>query len=217
MDKYESKCDMVLDIIRHPENYTSEQLNVILEDIESREIYRILCRIDSALASGGNINVDAEWERFRKKHGIHTRHYIFGLGNRAASITIIIFTSIVALAAGIAVTVAVADHKNGQIPVKETAVGESAVSMASETIAAKTDTVKNDMTPVIFEDEPLEVIMQKISVVYDVEFKFNNKEVASLRLYYKLDPALSLDEIVAQLNTFSQISIKRDGNVLNID
>ena len=62
MEKYESKYDVVLDIIEHPENYTPEQLTEILSDSETREIYNLLCKTDSAIEAGREIDVDAEWE-----------------------------------------------------------------------------------------------------------------------------------------------------------
>ena len=69
----------------------------------------------------------------------------------------------------------------------------------------------------MFENEPLDKIMKKIAEAYGVEVKFNSSETASLHLYYKLDPSLPLDEVVEQLNTFEQINIRQDGDILNID
>ena len=66
MEKYESKYDVVLDIIEHPENYTPEQLTEILSDSETREIYNLLCKTDSAIEAGREIDVDAEVETFRR-------------------------------------------------------------------------------------------------------------------------------------------------------
>lgn len=48
-------------------------------------------------------------------------------------------------------------------------------------------------------------------------FTFDNKEAATLHLYYRLDPSLSIDEVISQLNTFEQINIKRQGDTLTID
>ena len=56
MDKY----DLVLDIIAHPEKYTSEELNEIMADGETREIYNLLCKTDSAIEAHNVVDVDAE-------------------------------------------------------------------------------------------------------------------------------------------------------------
>ena len=69
MDKYE----LVLDIIEHPENYTPERLTEIMSDPETREIYNILCKTDSAVAANKGVDVDAEWDEFARKHNVRRR------------------------------------------------------------------------------------------------------------------------------------------------
>ena len=212
MDKYA----FVLDIVEHPEKYTSERLAEVMSDSETEEIYNLLCKTDSAIEANKEVDVDAEWEDFSKQYLAHPRRRFFWFGSRIASIAAIVGTSIVAVATGIAVTVAVIDLK--QEPIAESVVVvPSVVDDSAETIAAKSDTVKVSLMPIMFEDEPLERIMKEVSNTYGVEAKFNNKEVASLHLYYKFDPSLPLNEVVEQLNTFEQINIKQNGNYLIVD
>lgn len=212
MDKY----DLVLDIIEHPENYTSEQLAELLAEPETREIYNLLCKTDSAIEAYRAIDVDAEWEDFAQKHGRHPRLSYLWRGSRAASIAAIVGSSVVAVAAGIAVTVAVVTHKLEPVA-KEATIVSTAMPATTEDIITPADTVRTASEPVMFENEPLEVVMKEIAAAYGVEVRFNSKESPSLHLYYKLDPTLPLNEIVEQLNTFEQINIKQDGNILNID
>ncbi len=212
MDKYE----LVFDIVEHPEKYTSEQIAEIMSDSEIRKIYNLLCKTDSAIETNKEIDVDAEWEDFSKKHSIHNRRTFFWFGNRAVSIAAIVGTSIVAVAAGIAVTVAVIDHKPQPIA-ENVIVAPSVVAASTNTLTTKNDTIMVSPIPIMFENEPLEKIMKEVADAYGVEIKFNNKEVSSLHLYYKFDPSLSLNEIVEQLNTFEQINIKQNGNILTID
>ena len=212
MDKYE----LLLDIVEHPEKYTSEQLAEIMSEPETREIYNLLCKTDSAIGTNEEIDVDAEWENFSEKHAFRPRRSKFWFGSRAASIAAIICTSIVAVAAGIAVTVAVIDHKPEPIA-ESMPTAPSTVTVSTATVTAKNNTVKVSLTPIMFEDEPLEKIMKQVAVVYGVEVKFSNADAASLHLYYKFDPSLPLHEVVEQLNTFEQINIKQNGNTLTID
>ena len=212
MDKYE----LVLDIVEHPEKYTSKQLAEIMSDPETREIYNLLCKTDSAIEANEEVDVDGEWENFSKKHSIRPRRSKFWFGNRAASIAAIVGTSIVAVAAGIAVTVAVIDHKPEPVA-ENVVVAPSAVTVSTDTITTENDTVMVNLTPVVFENESLEKIMKEVAVVYGVEVKFSNTDAASLHLYYKFDPSLPLNEVVEQLNTFEQIDIKQNGNILTID
>ncbi len=212
MDKYE----LVLGIVEHPEKYTSEQLAEIMSDPETKEIYNQRCKVYSAIEADKEIDVDAEWEDFSEKHSVRCRRTFLWAGSRAASIAAIVCTSVVAVAAGIAVTVAVIDHKPGQIA-ESVAVAPSAIEVPADTITAKSDTARVSRMPVIFENEPLEKIMKEVADAYGVEVKFSNADAASLHLYYKFEPSLPLNEVVEQLNTFEQIDIKQNGNILTID
>ncbi|MDE6814236.1 MAG: DUF4974 domain-containing protein [Duncaniella sp.] len=219
MDKQDPKYDLVFDLIEHPENYTSEQLAKILSDPETREFYRLLCLTDSAIeAYKMNIDVDAEWNDFTRKYNIVPPHRFLLFGNRAASIAAIICTSILAVGAGIAVTVSVINRDTE--PLGDTNPAEiitTAHTEPSDTSATPADTLTAVSTSVMFENAPLESIMTTIASIYRVEVRFNNREVADLHLYYKLDTTLPLDDILGQLNTFEQINIRRNDNTLYID
>lgn len=211
MDKY----DLVLDIIEHPGDYTTGQLQDILSDPEAKEIYTLLCKTGDAVRSIGEPDVDAEWDAFSRSHPLPRRHYLWR-GSRAATVAAIVGMSLVAVAAGIAFTVALTVHNPGPV-VGEVAVTSSDMSVAADSLAAGEDTLKVNPALVMFENEPLEKIMKSVASFYGVEVKFNNRSASTLHLYYKLDPSLSLNEIVEQLNTFEQIDIRRSGDILIID
>lgn len=213
----ETKFDLVLDLIDHPEQYAPDKIKEIMADPEAREIYNLLCKADSAIADSADIDVEAEWVAFDRTHRPARRFMPRWFGSRAASISAIIGTSLAAVAAGIAVTVAVADSK----PEIETGIdnaepARTTVISADATIVLP-DTTKAEPTPLLFEDEPLGVIMQSVANTYGVEVRFNNAEVADLHLYYKFNPSLTLDEVLSQLNTFEQINIQRQGQTITID
>lgn len=217
-----NKYDLVLDIIGHPEKYSPEQLREILDDPETREIYNLLCMTDSAAkADGTPADVDAEWQRFSQANISKPRHrFLTWFGSRAASIAAIIGISVAAVAAGIAVTVSVADHKaeeKTELHTVESAAMQSSSDAVAEAEALPSDTVVAEIAPIMFEDEALEVIMNKVAAIYGVEISFNNADAAGLHLFYRLDPTLPVEQIISQLNTFEQINIRRDGDTLIID
>ena len=212
MDKY----DLVLDIIEHPEKYTSEQLAEIMSESETREIYNLLCKTESAIQDYEKPDVSTEWEKFSNSQLVRPRLLFSWFGSRAASITTIVGTSIAAVAAGIAVTVSVIDYKSEPIA-ENMAVASSIVAISTDTITARRDTVNAHPVSVMFENEPLEKIMKEVAKAYRVEVKFNDMDAASLHLYYKFDPSLTLNEVIEQLNTFEQINIRLNGNTLTID
>lgn len=207
------RYDLVLDVIEHPDRYSADRIAEIMSDPETREIYNLLCKTYSAVGANRPVDVDKEWKTFASRHVSRPRRVLIWPGNRAASIAVIIFSSIVAVAAGIAVAVKVTDNKLRQetFSAGSEAVRDSADGYVS--LSEDTDSVTIPAT-VMFENEPLEKIMDTISSVYDVKVQFNSRETAALHLYYKLDPALPLDEVISQLNTFDLISIRRDGDTL---
>ena len=209
MDKYY----LVFDIVEHPEKYSPQQIAELLSDPEAREIYNLLCKTDSAANVIDDIDVNAEWECFSRRHVKKTRRF----GSRAASIAVIVCSSIVAVAAGIAVSVAVIDRKPDAITVGKTDSISSAIENQQAIQTAQPDTVFAFNEPVIFEDEVLEEIMKAVGTVYGVDIVFNTPDAAELHLYYKFNPLLPIDEIITQLNTFEQINITREGETLTID
>lgn len=213
MDRYE----LVFDIIEHSERYSADRLNEILSDPETREIYNLLCKTDSTVEAAKEIDVDAEWENFERKHFLRPRRYRMWLGSRAASIALIIGSSIAAVAAGIAVTVAVMDNKTEPAADNSSNVTVTYEKAHPGILTEEQDTIHAATAPIMFENEPLEAIMNSIAEAYGVEVKFNNKETEELRLFYRLNTALPLDEIISQLNTFERINIVREGNTLIID
>lgn len=54
MDKY----DLVFDIVTHPDKYSSERLEEIFSDPETREIYALLCKINYAAESQNELTSD---------------------------------------------------------------------------------------------------------------------------------------------------------------
>ena len=104
------------------------------------------------------------------------------------------------------------------MPIDDSVIVAPAVAaMTDGTIITRDDSVKGSIVPVMFEDESLEKIVREIAEAYGVEVRFDNIDAASLHLYYKFNPLLPLDEIVEQLNTFEQINIARQDNLLIVD
>lgn len=213
MDKY----DIALDIIENHEKYPAERLSELLSDPETREIYDLMCKVGTAIDTNASTDANAEWIAFTRKHSIPHRRMFMWSGSRAASIVLLALTSLAAVAVGITVTVAISDKRAQSSSVEETRQLANESSATEDTSAIANDTVTASPSPIMFEDETLESIMRAVAANYGVTVRFNNDDAASLHLYYKLDPTLSIDEIISQLDTFEQIDISRDGDTLTID
>lgn len=219
MDERNTKFDLVLRVIEHPEEFSSDRLDEILSDPEAREIYNLLCKIDSTVKTENEIDVESEWESFISRHPLKHRRNFLGINNRAASVLLFITGPLAAVAIGVAVSLGISNSKKSEpIPLQEVSQTKSAEALSSGLNHEKQDTIVSiPSEPVMFENSSLSEIMETVAKRYDVEIKFNNAQAPQLRLYYKFDPSLSLDEIISQLNTFEQIHISRNNNLLLID
>ena len=218
MNNTEKKYETILDIIGNPGKYSSAQLEEILSDKESMEIYTLLCKTNTAEKPRKEINVDEEWRHFASAHGIKSRLKIFLHNRRAASAAAITFFSLCTIAAGIAISVNVSENKSKSPAVVNADADRPAPVGQMQPIAEEQDSLSVASDSIIlFEDTSLKVIMEFISSHYGTEVIFRNNETADLHLYYRLDTTLTLDEIISQLNTFGQINIKRKDQLLTID
>ncbi len=218
------KNDLVLDIIGNPGKYSAEEIKEILSDPETLKIYNLLCETVSTVGSQFDMHeqadVDREWINFSRRHSRGSRLAFWGM-NRAASIAVLLISALAAVAIGVAVTLSITGSKPASDPRTASHQSVSANERDSKTpdgtITAENDSVAAVDDPILFEDVPLQTILFEVGKIYGVEVRYNNRRTASLHLYYRLDPHLSLDEIIRQLNNFDQINISREGNTINID
>ena len=209
MDKYA----LVLHIIDHPEEYTSAQLQQILSDPETREIYNLLSKVDSAASTSMPVDVDAEWTRFSAKL---PRRRFFWQSSRAAVIAAIIGSSVVAVA-GIALAVSKLDFETKQ-PMDETPLVQTTPARTSvPATMAIADSSEVAIATIQFEDATLEEIITTIGKHYGLKIQINNPESGALHLFYKFNPGLSVEDVLAQLNTFEQLSITLNGDTIEVD
>lgn len=209
MDKY----DHVFDIIEHPESYPDTRLSEILADDETREIYNLVCKTRST-AAGAPLpmcdDVDAEWTRFEERRRVPRFKFLW-LSGRAASVAVLLLSSLVAVAIGVVVKVTVFDRDADAeftAAKPDAAVVSGSVVAANDSVAELQTTDTADAEPVLFEDAALSEIIEAISKAYGVKAEFKSDAAASLRLYYRFDPSNTLDAVVGQLNTFGQINIR---------
>lgn len=214
MDKY----DIVFDLVEHPDRYSREQMTEILSDPETREIYNLLCKSASAVtaASADDDDIDAEWRKFSAANPAGGQRLMW-FGRRAASVIGFALLSLVAVAVGIAVTIAVVESRpdSAAESVQTDDVPETVMEMAAPDEAG--DSVAVLTSPIVFENETLENILALVASHYGLDVKFDNSASAGLHLYFNFDPQLSVGQVIDRLNTFEQINIRLDGKTLTVD
>ena len=212
MDKY----DLVLDLTEHPENYSDAQIAEIMADPEAKAIYDVLCRTASSAVADLTVTDDEvarQWEAFAREHPVAAppvRRWLFG--SRAASIAVLILSSLVAVAVGVTVTVGFVRDKAPDAPPAEVAAPVAADSII---VAADASDISTQEV-VLFENRPVSDVLAVVGRLYGVTVRYDDPHTATLRLYFRLDTSLPLDDVIAQLCTFEQINISRNGQILTV-
>lgn len=218
------KIDRLLDSMEHPDHFSPTEIEAMLQDPDVKELFDMLDKTKSSLLTIPAPNIDDEWKRFEEKHsGLRKqkRSWLISLFSRnvAASIFLCII-SFTAVAALVGVGIHHIKHVND---IQETVVEENRVISESET----NKTISDAITPteedirseeiVVFDNEPLETILERIAKYYDCKIEFKNEASKSLRLYFRWSQALSIEEVVERLNNFEQIQLTVEDNTIKAE
>lgn len=207
--------DRLLDALEHPENYSDAEIEQLLTDPKTREVYDMLHKAADVSAPVPEINVDDEWRSFEakqpKRRPLIFRWLSFVALRNAAAVVIALVGTLAVVAATIGVT-------HYFIADKELAQTEQ-IEPANANVAP-TDTIPSETTPlpetIVFKGENLEKILADIAEYYGATVKFNQDAAKSLKLYFEWDHSLPLNEVVEQLNNFEQINITLTDKVLTV-
>ena len=208
------KTDLLFRMMDDPGQYTDEQWREILADSECASLYEMMCKTRSALDAERvdqeftAETVDREWERFAAAHQAPAAKPFDWRKIVAAIVVLAVF--------GIAAA-AIYSHF-AHTPQTETVenttpnVNQQVTDRTAGAIDAEADKPQSHL----YDDVPLEQIINDLVAHYNVQPQWHGDEVRSLRLYYKWEPDFTLDEVVEMLNNFEAFSVKRDGDKLVI-
>lgn len=208
------KTDLLFRMMDNPGQYTDEQWREILADSECASLYEMMRKTRSAL-DAEQVNqeftaetVDREWERFAAAHQARTVKP-FDWRKIAAAIAVL---AVFGLAAA-----AIYSHF-AHTP--QTHTVENTTPNVNQQVTDRTenavDAVADKPQAHLYDDVPLEQIINDLAAHYNVQPQWQGNDVRSLRLYYKWEPDFTLDEVVEMLNNFEAFSVKLDGDQLVI-
>ena len=215
------KTERFLDALNNPEKYSSEEIEEMLQDSEVKEIFDLLDKTKSSLQPLPTPDIDDEWIKFKNKNRRERKTTLlrvpaFFSGKIAASVTIAIL-SITAVAAIIGVSVSSWNDKENAIPEKESIELNEVISHHPEYSDARSESADQSNETVIFDNEPLDAILNQIGNFYGYKIEFKNDSARSLRLYFRWNRASAIQEIVESLNNFEQIHLTIEGETIKID
>ena len=208
------KTDLLFRMMDDPGQYTDEQWQEILADSECASLYEMMCKTHSALdaeQADQEFTADTalqEWERFAAAHQAPAVKP-FDWRKIAAAIVVLAVFGIAAAAIYSYIA---------HTPQTETV--ENTIPNVNPQVADRTEGVAHAVADKqqghLYDEVPLEQIINDLAAHYNVQPQWQGDEVRSLRLYYKWEPDFTLGEVVEMLNNFEAFSVKLDGDQLVI-
>ena len=208
------KTDFLFRMMDDPGQYTDEQWREILADSECASLYEMMCKTHSALDAEQvekeftAETVDQEWKRFAASRQVRAVKP-FDWRKIAAAIVVL---AVFGLAAAAIYSHFVHTPQTETIENTTPNVYQQAADRTEGAVDAEADNPQG----LLYDDVPLELIINDLAAHYNVQPQWHGDEVRSLRLYYKWEPDFTLYEVVEMLNNFEAFSVKLDGNQLVI-
>ena len=185
--KKEEQIRMLL----HPEDYTDEQLDQMLDETD--------VKVPDA---------DEEWEKFRsEKREVKNERPI--LLKIAAMFVGVLMLSGIAYAA-----VHIIRGQEAGVGKQEAVVSTNTQHLSPNTQAPADSTA---MKPVVYEDAELATILSEIATSHQCEVVYKSEASKHIRLYFTWDKKASIDDIIDTFNKFERIHITREDKKLIVE
>lgn len=199
-----NKTEKMFQMMETPQAYTEQEWVEILSDSECRELYMLMVKTQGAYEMQHPISdedIDAEWQRLPKPHHHHWLHF-------AAIFTGILMLSGITIAAIINLT----------FNFFPASFGIDAVHQADTTLSVPLATGKSNnekVEPFVFDNVPLDKMIQEIAAFYLVEVNIENERTKNLRFHFVWRRDDSLSCVLEQLNQFESVHIvMKDGQMI---
>ena len=202
------KIRLLLDMHEHPENYSDEQLAAMLDD----EMLEQLVIAKRAMTDIPEPDVDAEWQRFEQAHfaPVKNRSWL----KVAAMIAGVLMLSAFTYAAIHAVRHNAKDQAKESI---ETVAPEPQTESAVGPRLGVADTAAVVAEPIVFDNLPLDQMLEKIAPHYGMQVEFRNEDARALRFYFVWQPDEDLDAVLERLNRCESVNISKEGNTIVVE
>lgn len=180
MQTPDKKKQMFLDMQEHPEKYSEEQIETMMDDLDRLP------------------DVDVAWQEFQQTGQSSPRRWL----KAAASIIGVLMLSGIAYAA-----VHIISRNAGVDEKTPTHEVQNINSPLNDDAIVETFTTDSIPQTRIFENTPLDEMVSEIAHYYNKVADIQSKEAHELRLYYKWDPKDALENVVDDLNHFDRVSL----------
>ena len=201
MKTKEESIELLLIMQEHPENYTEEQLQQLLNNEDCRQIYEMMRWSEEAFLL----------PKANHTGGMQQSH--FGAWHKVAA-TCIGFVLLAGVAFA-AYRIQSSRHESRQA----TPSAAMQKTTADDTQGAYPSSAANEKTPatVVFSNKPLPEILSAMATFYHVSVDFRTPEARHLRLFYKWQQGNSIENVVEDLNHFDRVSLRLEDNTLIVE
>lgn len=209
MDKDE-KIKMLFDMQEHPEQFSDEALEQMLNDAEVQELMEATAQLKRAIINDeftiSEQDVEDEWKEFVSKH-FAKRKPQYNWLKMAAMFIGILFVTGLAFA-----SIHMIRHNPG---IQESQPKKQSVSQ--QAILANTnqgDTAVQAET-VVFNNVSLDSIAKGVAAWHHMDVDLQNEQACQLRFHFVWKPNDSLQEVVEKLNMFEHVDMAiEDGKLI---
>lgn len=209
----DEKIQLLLDMQDHPEQFSEQALQMMLDDTEVRELMEATAQLKQAMMSYENdvSNVDAEWQRFAQTHLTEQKPERSWLKMAATFIGILMMSGI-AFAA-----IHIIRHVSNAGVESQPSIQETIVANPHQLPA---DSVKTDTIPpkvVRYDEATLEQILTDMADYYGLSLNWKSEEAKTLRLFYIWNKQQSAIEAIRSMNSFERIRLELSDSILTAD
>ncbi len=204
MEKNE-KIQLLLDMQEHPENYSEQALETMLEDPEVRELMEATELLKQAMiwenSRKSTVNVDAEWQRFAGEHIADSKPHR-GWLKVAAVFLGVLFVSGITFAA-IHIVRMVNSQKSQTVQTEQPMTAKASTTIPADTV--KTDTIAPKI--IRYDEATLQKILTDMGEYYRLRVELRNEDAKTLRLFFQWNQRQEASKVLEQLNTFERIHL----------
>ena len=197
--KKEEQIRMLL----HPENYTEEQLDQMLDETNVK-----VPNVNEAWEELKNGRI--EELKYKKNFNLLTLQSFNSIKKIAAMFIGFLMLSGIAYAA-----VHIIRSQETRDREQETVAAANSQPSTLNSQLAKQDSTA--MKPVVYEDAELATILNEIATFYQCEVVYKSEASKHIRLYFTWDKKASIDDIIDTFNKFERIHITRDDKKLIVE
>lgn len=210
------KIDLLFQMLDNPEHYSEAQWQEILADDECCELYSLMAKTKGATQPTfvTDEDIDAEWQRLVPSE--HRQSTVIPLWRKiaaAAAIMIALFGfTYAAVRTGF-----FGMTKSSQLT--ELDQGDNNTTTEPKVTESKEQPIDSIaiVQPHLYDDVPLEQILNELSTYYKVDVEYRSEDVRSLRLFYQWEPDYSLEKVIEMLSHFETFNIHQEGNKLIVE